>query len=153
MMASLLHEELVLLNYQADNAETLLKELAIILHQQGYVKDSYIQAILAREKEFPTGLNTPGVKLAMPHAAPKHVYKEAILVAKLAQPVMFKEMGNSGKDVEASLIFMLAVQDPKNHLDALSKLMSIFSQKEKLLEVYNTVDKKRLIEKLNAVLN
>jgi len=152
-MASLLHEELVLLDYQADDAEMLLTRLAGVLQQQGYVKESYRQAILDREQEFPTGLNTPGVQLAMPHAAPQHVNEAAILVAKLARPVMFKEMGNSGKDVSASLIFMLAVTDPKAHLETLSKLMSIFSQEEKLLDVYQSNDAKALLGKLSAILD
>lgn len=151
-MASLLHEDLVFLDYQADDAASLLTDLAGVLEKKGYVKPSYVQAVLKREAEFPTGLNTPGVPLAMPHAAAEHVYKPAILAARLQSPICFKEMGNSGNDVQAQLIFMLAVTDPKAHLETLSKLMAIFSKKEKLLEVYHSVDEQDMIGKLGTIL-
>ena len=152
MSESLLHDELVLLDCSAKDSEELLTKLAAILKEQGYVKDSYTQAIIDREKVFPTGLNTPGAKVVMPHTDPVHVNKAAILVARLSQPVLFKEMGNSGKSVEANLVFMLAVTDPKGHLATLSKLMSIFSNGEKLLGVYNSKTKTELIEQLDEIL-
>lgn len=152
MIESLLHEELIMLDYTAPNSEVLLGELAQVLKKQGYVKESYAQAVIEREKVFPTGLNTPGVKVVMPHTDPQHVNKPAILVAKLKHPVNFKEMGNSGKDVAAELVFMLAVTDPKGHLETLGKLMSIFSNGEMLLDVYHTQTKQDLIAKLEKIL-
>ncbi len=148
----MLHENLIFLNYKADNQEQLLTDFAKVLQEQGYVKDSYAKAIIERETEYPTGLNTPGIKLAMPHTYPQHVIKPAILVATLQNPVAFKEMGNSGNTVEAKLIFMLAVTDPKGHLEILSKLMSIFSQEDKLLDIYNSSSPKELISKLDKIL-
>lgn len=152
MSESLLHDELVLLDCSANDSEELLRKLAAILKEQGYVKDSYAQAIIDREEVFPTGLNTPGTKVVMPHTDPVHVNKAAILVAKLKNPVLFKEMGNSGKSVEAKLVFMLAVTDPKGHLATLSKLMSIFSDGEKLLGLYNAKTKKEMINQLDKIL-
>ena len=58
-------------------------------------------------------------------------------------------MGNSGKDVEAKLIFMLAVTDPQGHLQTLSKLMAIFSDGEKLTDLYNSLTKQAFIETLS----
>lgn len=152
MRESLLHEDLVMLDYAASGSEDLLEGLAKVLKAQGYVKDSFAQAVIEREKVFPTGLNTPGVKVVMPHTDPKHVNKPAILVAKLRQPVKFSEMGNSGKEVAAQLVFMLAVTDPKGHLETLGKLMAIFSDGEKLLEVYHAKSKQALIAKMEEIL-
>ena len=150
---SLLHENLVLLDYECiGDREAVLKNLAGILQAEGYVKDSYTEAILTREREYPTGLNTPGIKVVMPHAAPAHVNKAAILAVKLKTPVTFKEMGNSGKDVEAKLVFMLAVTDPQGHLQTLSKLMAIFSDGDKLLDLYQSGTKQEFMEKLNRIL-
>ncbi len=148
----MLHENLIFLNYKADNQKQLLTDFAKILQEQGYVKSSYAKAIIEREAEYPTGLNTPGIKLAMPHTYPQHVIKPAILVATLQNPITFKEMGNSINTVEAKLIFMLAVTDPKGHLEILSKLMSIFSQEDKLLDIYNSSSPKELISKLDKIL-
>lgn len=152
MTDSLFHKNLIFLNYESSNQVTLLNEFSQILYEKGYVKNSYAKAIIEREEKFPTGLNTPGVKLAMPHTYPQHVLKSAILVATLKQPIIFKEMGNASNTVNAQLIFMLAVTDPKGHLSILSKLLSIFSDEAKLSDIYHTQDKIALIEKLNKIL-
>jgi PTS system galactitol-specific IIA component len=149
---SLLNEELVLLDYEAKNKEELLKGLASILHERGYVKESYIDGVLEREKVFPTGLNTEGIKVALPHTDAKHVNKAAILFAKLKEPVTFKEMGLSGNDVEAKMIFMMAVKNPEEQVKCLGNLMSILSKKEMLISLYECTNKSELMENLSKVL-
>lgn len=151
-MEPVLHDDLIFMDYPAKAREELLTELVAVLRSKGYVKDSFQEALLARERKYPTGLNTPGVPLAMPHAEAEHVVKPAILVARLSEAVVFKEMGNSGKDVMAKFVFMLAVSDPSGHLAMLSKFMSIFSQGEKLKALYAIEDKKTLREELEKVL-
>ncbi len=151
-MNSMLHEELVDLNHKSGEREDILRELAGVMRAKGYAKDSYTEAILTRERKYPTGLNTPGIPLAMPHAEAEHVNKPAILVARFKEPVMFKEMGNSGKDVPALFIFMLAVSDPEAHLATLSKFMSIFSQEDELRALYAIEDKQELLLALDKVL-
>ena len=106
---ALLHEDLVLFDVEAGNCEELLKKLSHVLLEKGYVKDSYPEAILTREAAYPTGLNTKGIAIAMPHAAPVHAVEAAILVARLKNPVIFKEMGGTGNDVPARLVFMLSI--------------------------------------------
>lgn len=151
-MESMLHEDLIYMDYPSKDREILLEELSEILKEKGYVKESYQRAILEREKKYPTGLNTPGIPLAMPHAEAEHVNKPAILVARFTEPVTFKEMGNSGNDVQAKFVFMLAVSDPEGHLATLSKFMSIFSQEEKLKALYAINDKKTLMKELGKIL-
>lgn len=151
-MEPVLHDDLIFMDYPAKAREELLTELVAVLRSKGYVKDSFQEALLTRERKYPTGLNTPGVPLAMPHAEAEHVVKPAILVARLSEAVVFKEMGNSGKDVMAKFVFMLAVSDPSGHLAMLSKFMSIFSQGEKLKALYAIEDKKTLREELEKVL-
>lgn len=149
---SLLHEELVVLDYEVRNREELLRNLASILKERGYVKESFIEGVLEREKVFPTGLNTDGVKVAIPHTDAKHVNKPAILFAKLKESVTFKEMGMSGSDVEAKLILMMAVKNPDEQVKTLSNLMSILSKREVLLSLYNCTTKSEVITILSKVL-
>lgn len=149
---ALLNEELILMDYGANNKEELLRGLGTILREKGYVKDSYIDGLLEREETFPTGLNTPGVSVAIPHTYAIHVEKPAILIAKLNKPVVFKEMGSGENDIEAKLIFMLAIKNPDQQVITLSKLMSIFSNEETLLEIYNAKEKHDIYLTLKKVL-
>lgn len=151
MSDKLLYDDLIFLDYKANNSKELLMGLAGILYSKGFVKESYINAIIDRENTYPTGLKTPGVNIAMPHTFPEHVNKPAILVATLKDSIPFHEMGNSLNTVDAKLIFMLAVTNPKGHLEILSKLMSIFSQGDKLLSLYNSQNPEELIGQLNGI--
>lgn len=150
---ALLHEELVLLNYEAKSKKELLTNLSQILIKKGYAKDSYLDGILKREEIYPTALYTEGVNVAIPHTDAIYVNKPAILIATLKEPITFKEMANGINDVDVRLIFMLAIKDPKNQVITLSKLMSIFSNKDQLLDVYNSKSNKEVIDKVSKVLN
>lgn len=149
---TLLNEELIFLDFESANQEELLKELGNFLYSKGYVKESYVDGIIQREKVFPTGLNTLGVAVAIPHTDAKHVNKSALLVAKLKNPICFKEMGNGINDVYVKLIFMLAIKNPDEQLKTLSKLMSIFSEEKTLLNIYNAKIKKDIFNILNDVM-
>ena len=64
---SLLHENLVLLDYESeDDRETLLTNLAGILQREGYVKESYLEAILTRGTGVSNGLIYSGDKSCYP---------------------------------------------------------------------------------------
>lgn len=149
----LLHEDLIFINYKAQSKEDLLKKLSRVLREKGYVKDSYTEGILQREVVYPTGLNTEAIKVAIPHTDAVHVNRSTILVAVLNNPVTFKEMGNGINDVDANLIFMLAIKNPNSQVATLSKLMSILSNKERLLSVYNSKTEKEVINVLSQVLS
>lgn len=128
-------KELIYLDVKAKNNEDLLSKLSDELYKQGYVKKSFKQAILDREKNYPTGLPTPGIKVALPHAKSKYVNKSAILVATLQRPVEFKEMGSRIENIDVELVFMLAVKDPSQQVKVLQKLINFFSKESKLISL------------------
>ncbi|MCH3965106.1 MAG: PTS sugar transporter subunit IIA [Clostridium sp.] len=149
----LLHEDLVLIDYEAENQEQLLINLSEILRQKGYVKNSYVKGILERENTFPTGLNTDGIKVAIPHTDAKHVNVPGILIAKLKNPIVFREMGSDTGRVEASLIFMMAIKNPEQQVKTLSNLMNIFSKQSILKDIYASESPLEVIEKLKFIMD
>lgn len=146
-------EDLIFLDVDESSRDNLLLNLGNKLLEKGYVKESYPRALVEREKTYPTGLNANGIPVAIPHTDMKHVNKTSILIAKLKKPVVFKEMGLGVKDVKAELIFMLAIKDPSFQVKTLGKLMSIFSNKKELMNIYNSKDKKEIKEKMKKILN
>lgn len=117
-------ENVVLLDIQAKDSTEALSIVADELEKKNIVKDTYKNAIIQREKEFPTGLNAPNCGIAIPHTDAIHVNKQQIAIARLLTPVKFLQMGD-GADVEAKLIFMLALKEPHAQLETLQKLMSL----------------------------
>lgn len=126
---TLFYEPYIFTDMRADSRDALLAELGGRLMAGGFVKDSFVEAIIRRENLYPTGLPTESLKIAVPHTDVDHVEKPCICIAKLAEPVAFKVMGDNHTDIAIDMVFMLALNDPKAHLDVLQKVIQLFSDK------------------------
>lgn len=121
-----LHQELMFVGVEAASWQEVLTLLANQLYQRGYVRESYLQAVLDRERQFPTGLRTAEVAVALPHTEKEHVLKPAVAVAILAHPVTFGEMGTEDQTVPVEIVFMLSILEPDEQVTWLSRLVSTF---------------------------
>ncbi len=106
--------------------DTAIATLAGLLESGGYVRETFAQAVLDREKVFPTGLPTQPVGIAIPHTDAEHVKLPALAVGVLPQPVQFEEMGSPGSIVDVSVIVVLAIPDPKAIMPVLRQLAGCF---------------------------
>lgn len=130
---TILSKDLVIIGCKAIDGDEVISGLARLLESEGYVKDTYLKAVLDREKIYPTGLFTMPVNVAMPHTDSTHVNKSAIAIAVLDKPVKFNKMGGGADDsLDVSLVFLLAIKDPKLIMETLMKLMTVFQDKELL---------------------
>ena len=104
-----------------------IKKVGEILKSAGYVKDAYIDAVIEREGNFPTGLQLMTSAIAIPHATPEgNVLKNGIAVAKLNKPVKFHSMENPEETVDAEFVFLLALKDSGQHLEILREMFTSF---------------------------
>ncbi|HUM49974.1 MAG TPA: PTS sugar transporter subunit IIA, partial [Anaerolineaceae bacterium] len=71
-ITNLLYQELIFVGVEAASWQEVLTLLANQLYQSGYVRESYLQAVLDRERQFPTGLRTAEVAVALPHTEKEH---------------------------------------------------------------------------------
>ena len=122
---------------QKQDALTILAEHLI---DAGYVKDSYKDGILKREGIYPTGLFTGGVNVAVPHTDCVHVNQDAIAVGLLSEPIVFKAMDNPERDVDISIIVMLALKEPHGQIDMLQKVIALVKQQKELEKILNLKD-------------
>ena len=107
--------------------EEAMRRLASLLQAGGYVKESFAQAVLEREKVFPTGLPTQPVGIALPHTDSEHVHCNAMAIGVLSHPVVFTEMGClEDAPVDAHVIFMLAIANPQDVTSTLRELALSF---------------------------
>ncbi|RGD74472.1 PTS sugar transporter subunit IIA [Anaerofustis stercorihominis] len=142
----LLYEDLVLFDVEAENSDELLTNLSDVLTKKKFVKNSFKDAIINREKVFPTGLPSPGVKVAIPHTDAEHVLNSCITIAKLKKPIKFIEMGTSSNILDIELVFMLAINAPKDQLTVLQNIMNTLSNKKLLLELKKADTSKKVID-------
>jgi len=144
----LLDQNLVMINLEAETQQEALEKLAGRLYETGYVKDTYAQAILEREKVFPTGLPTEGYGVAIPHTDVEHVNKPAVALGILQKPVKFNLMGDLNPDsqVDVQVMFMLAIKEPHMQLELLQDIMEMIQDQELLKKMVEAESVQDLIQ-------
>lgn len=110
--------------------EEALTFLANQFVESGLVDEEFPEKILEREEIFPTGIGFEEVGIAIPHSDPEYVKKEQIGIMTLEKPILFKRIEDKSKEIEVSMIFMLALKEPDGHLKVLQNLMSLLQDKE-----------------------
>lgn len=145
-------DKVIQIKLEAKNKEEVLNIMSNILKNEGYVKESYCDAIIEREKIFATGISTGEYSIAIPHTDAEHINKPMIAVATLKNPVKFIEMGSSDQEVSVKIVFMLAMTDKNRQVKLLSNLMTIVQDKKMLKKIYGINEKEKLIELLNRKL-
>jgi galactitol PTS system EIIA component len=122
-----LHEELLRTNLSAETSAEAITILGTLLYEHGFVKESFLPAVLQRELEFSTGLPTADINVAIPHPNVEHILKPAVAVGIFDEPVPFREMGDpEGEIVPVRVVFMLAIHDPKKVIGMLTHLIDVF---------------------------
>ena len=118
-------EDLVLPDIKADSSDEAIRQAGMVLQKAGFISEEYVDAVLERESNFPTGLQLSGLALAIPHATPEgHVAKDGIAVGRLTAPVYFQSMENPEEEVAAEYVFMLALKDSEHHLEVLKQMFA-----------------------------
>lgn len=135
-MSIIFDQSLILRIENAKSNTDVLKQMCNHLYEKGVVKATYCQAILERETDFPTGLNTGGINIAIPHADVCHVNTGAICVSILTPPVDFHAMDEPEDAVPISLVIMLVLTEPHGHLEMLQRIVRL---------IQNQGDVKRII--------
>ncbi|MBX8782557.1 PTS sugar transporter subunit IIA [Ochrobactrum sp. GRS2] len=133
----------ILLGVEAKTNEEVIRLLASRLHQLGYVKDSYADAVVQREQSMPTGLPLERAdNVAVPHTDPEHVLKAAIAMATLKTPVDFANMEDPDETVGVGTVFLLAINDKDKQIETLQSIMGAIQSPEILdgLKLAQTTD-------------
>jgi PTS system galactitol-specific IIA component len=143
---SLLDEELVLTNMQVTDAREAICILGELLQKRGLVEEGFVQAVLDREEEFPTGLATQDVQIALPHTEAKHVRTSKMVIGVLDNPVPFKKMGAPGETVEAKEIFLLAIGEHHSQVQALQQLATLFQDGSTLKMIASAPDAESVLK-------
>ncbi|MGI6588661.1 MAG: PTS sugar transporter subunit IIA [Peptococcia bacterium] len=142
--------DLVALPYEAENSEQVIRELGKRVLAKGYIDKEFIENLLAREKEFPTGLETV-YPIAIPHVG-GHCHQSFLSVAILKEPVTFMAMDGSGKELDVRCVFMFGITDPQHQVEVLKKFIFAFREEENLKKIQEMTDKKEALKFLKSLL-
>lgn len=146
-------ENLVAFNIEASTDQEAIDILANTMLKQGVVKESYIEAIKNREKEFSTALQLADMGVAIPHTDACHVNEASIAIGILDKPVEFSHMGMPEIKVPVEVMIMLGITEPHAQLELLQKLMEIFQVEGRLTALKACETKKAVIDTFLSYLN
>lgn len=109
------------------SAEGTIKELGERAAERGYADSAYVEAVLEREAEYPTGLSVPDTDfgIAIPHADPEHVNREAVILGFPESSVAFGSMDDPGRTVDAEAVLLLLAAGSDEYTAFLSSLASL----------------------------
>ena len=139
----------VQLKLDSSNAEEAIQTMAQVFLKDNIVKPSYVQAVLDREKVFPTGLPSEPFAIAIPHAMAEHSNQAAITVGVLKAPVKFHQMRSPETELDAQILFLLAVNEPKAQIELLKSMMSLIQNEGDLLAIKNATRLYEVADLLN----
>lgn len=143
-------EKIILVKESVKNKEEIIRKLGALLLSNGFVKESYTQAVYDRELVYPTGLKARVTGVAVPHTDTIHVNKAAVAIATLKDPIVFNGMGAPETEVSVDIVLMLAIHDPKQVVNVLRKVIFVIEDDEALKKLQAAETKKDIKEIMQA---
>jgi len=140
----ILKTEFILGNIDAPSKEIALEMMADRLTSLGYVKESFKEAILNREANYPSGLPMEDLKIAIPHTDADHVNQSVICFARLKDNVEFSVMGAPEEKISVRLISMFALKEKKKIGDLLETLITTYQDNEVLKALVDAKDEEEI---------
>jgi len=111
-------------NQTFESKEALFEAVSKQLLTEGYVKNGYLDALVSREKKFPTGIES-AINLAIPHAEPEEVNQSTFVIVTLAKPLQFASMMEPEKLLEVPLVILLVLNDGKDQIAFLQRITDL----------------------------
>ncbi|HWR22303.1 MAG TPA: PTS sugar transporter subunit IIA [Feifaniaceae bacterium] len=130
--ADKVREDLVLLGVEGETRDEVLYNIAKVLMEKGVAKDTFYEALLQRENEYPTGLPIGEINLAIPHTYPEHINEVAVTIAIPRKPVVFRNMGDRDEEISVSVILCLTMRKMDDNVKLLPALMGFFANEDNL---------------------
>jgi PTS system galactitol-specific IIA component len=147
MAEIILSETLIRIGMTETAKEDAIRRLADGLYALDYVREGYVENVIKREETFPTGLPT-SIPVAICHTEAQYVKQSALAVGTLVTPIAFLEMGTPERTVNAEIIFLLALNDPKQQVTWLRKMVTIFKDQATLRRIRDAEDPSQLLQML-----
>ncbi|WP_268051958.1 PTS sugar transporter subunit IIA [Clostridium butyricum] len=134
------------------------KCLSKIFLERGLVKQGYLEALMEREKNYPTGIDLTAVSqefpnIAIPHTESMYCNATKVIVIKLERDIVSKDMMNPDKDLNVKYLFMTLNKDGGEQSNILAKIMEFATNKENIsmLAASDSLDSiYDVVNKLNA---
>lgn len=136
-----------------DNQIDVFQAVAKKLTEQDLVKPGFLESIITREKNYPTGINLTPVStaldnIAIPHTEAEYVKVSRIIPIKLIKPIVFHDMIQPDQQLEVKFLFMILNDNPTGQANILAQIMDFIAttDPQKLQMLFNLTDPQKIYE-------
>lgn len=140
--------ENIYLDVSVKNTKELFEKMNKIFLDKAYVKEGYLESLIKREENYPTGLQFNGYQVAIPHTDPKFINEEKIVFVRLKEDIKFGEMGSDSGYVDVKVVLMLLINKGEKQVDILLNLMKLFENKDNYLLLEKSENKEEILNLL-----
>ncbi|KRL41889.1 phosphotransferase system galacitol-specific IIA domain-containing protein [Liquorilactobacillus nagelii DSM 13675] len=134
----------------------VFEEISKTLLNEGLVKNEFLENLVMREKNFPTGIDLSVVdvefpNVAIPHTEGEFVNVRRVIPIKLLKPIRFFNMIQPEQELKVSFMFMILNNDPEGQANVLAQIMQFLTttSKEKLKEFFEMKETDEIYNFLN----
>lgn len=118
----------------------LFRSVGEKLLKKKLVRPGYIEAIIDRENQFPTGLDLsvvyPGsLNVAIPHTETEFCNWKGIAVARLSEPIDFHNMIAPQKSIPVKFAFFILNNEKNSQTNLLSYLMDLLTSRVRISDL------------------
>ncbi len=137
-----LTEELISFEEGFDSWEEAIKVASLGLLKEGFIKQSYVDAMISSVKEYgPYIVIAPNI--AMPHARPEAgSNKVGFAVTLCEKPVSFSD----APEHQARLMVTLSCVNADTHLKMLQALVGVLADEDKFNAILNSKTKQEILD-------
>ncbi|KRM97208.1 PTS system iia component [Loigolactobacillus rennini DSM 20253] len=144
----------------ATSQDELFSEIAAKLLARDFVKPAFLDNLMQREKDYPTGVDMSVVSadypnIAIPHTEGEFVNVRKIVPIKLLTPIDFGNMIDPSQKFPVSFLFMILNNDPEGQANVLAQIMDFLTttNHNQLLAFFKSKDTNAVYQFLNSNFN
>ncbi len=148
-MSKLIRHEYIKIIEKKLSQEELLTHVCQKLEANGIVTSGYLEELMEREIEFPTGIVTKYMNIAIPHTNSKKVLDTLIVVSKLEHPIMWGNMEDLESKIPVQIVFNLILKEESKHMEVLQQIIALIQSEvmQQIQQATSTEEIVKLLEK------
>ncbi|OCG02163.1 PTS sugar transporter subunit IIA [Gilliamella sp. wkB112] len=143
-----LDDNIIFLNQSFYDRDEMFQFVSNELLKNGYVTGQYLEKVIYRENNHPTGFKLKTINVAMPHVDSEFVKKNGMFLITSKKGILFKNAEND-ENVLVQIVFGLLLKQSDTHLNFLMKLASSFGNDQilqKIVESNSKVEIKNILK-------
>nr|WP_302182954.1 transcription antiterminator [Bacillus nakamurai] len=131
--------------------DLFLRNLFLMLEEEGHVRDAQKTALLLAERERQGGLGIPGTAMALYHLKNEEIVTPFFKIYDLTVPYSVKGMDGNSLAVTRALVMMAPADMPAEGAEILSAVSSAIIESKDSMEAFQTEGEADLYERLNRL--